>query len=158
MYVAKAIVLTELFIAVGLWFRRTRYAAVWIAVGFHVSIEASAAVQVFSFLAIAALVIWAVPSTRDRTLLLDVSQASHQRLAALAHWLDWLARFQLVHGPPGSPVQTIDRDGVVRSGGPAVAHVFSRLPVTAWFALPLNYWLGRSRNRRRLEDGLPQSG
>ena len=28
---AKAIVLTELFIALGLWSRRTRYAAVWVA-------------------------------------------------------------------------------------------------------------------------------
>ena len=68
--------LTELFIAVGLWFRRTRYAAVWIAVCFHVAIEVSAQVQVFSFLAIAALVIWAVPSTRDRNLRLDISPPS----------------------------------------------------------------------------------
>ena len=142
-YAAKAIVLTELFIAVGLWFRRTRYAAVWIAVCFHLAIEASAQVQVFSVLAIAALVVWAVPTTRDRTLLLDASEPSHQRLASLTRWLDWLARFQLVYGSPGSPVHTIDRDGIVRKGGPAVAHVFSRLPVTAWFALPLNYCLRR---------------
>ena len=36
---AKVIVLTELFIAVGLWWRGTRYAAVWVAVAFHVAIE-----------------------------------------------------------------------------------------------------------------------
>jgi len=142
-YAAKAIVLTELFIAFGLWFRRSRYAAVWIAVCFHVAIEASAQVQVFSVLAIAALVIWAVPATRDRTLLLGASEPSHQRLASLTRSLDWLARFHLVYGPPGSPVQTIDRGGVVRRGGPAVTLVFSRLPLTAWFALPLNYCLRR---------------
>ena len=148
-YVAKAIVLTELFIAVGLWFLRTRYAAVWIAVCFHVAIEVSAQVQVFSVLAIAALVIWAVPATRDRTLLLDASEPMHQRLASLTRSLDWLARFQLGYGPAGSPVQTVDRDGVVRQGGPAVAHVLSRLPLTAWFALPLNYCLRRTTRRQR---------
>ena len=31
--------LTELFIAIGLWWRRTRYAAVWVAVVFHVAIQ-----------------------------------------------------------------------------------------------------------------------
>jgi hypothetical protein len=60
---AKVIVLTELFIAVGLWWRGSRYLAVWVAVAFHVAIEISASVQVFSFLGIAVLVIWAVPST-----------------------------------------------------------------------------------------------
>ena len=72
---AKLIIATELFIAAGLWSRRTRYAAVWVAICFHVAIELSAEVQVFSFLAIAALVIWAVPSTRDRVLLLDADSA-----------------------------------------------------------------------------------
>ena len=52
---AKFIVLTELFLAVGLWWRGTRYAAIWVAVAFHVSIEMSASVQVFSFLAVAVL-------------------------------------------------------------------------------------------------------
>ena len=52
---AKLIVATELFIAIGLWSRRTRYAAVWVAVCFHVAIQLSARVEVFSYLAIAAL-------------------------------------------------------------------------------------------------------
>ena len=68
---AKFIVLTELFIALGLWWRGTRYAAVWVAVVFHLSIETSASVQVFSLLGIAVLLVWAVPSTRDRVLRLD---------------------------------------------------------------------------------------
>lgn len=59
---AKAIVLTELFIALGLWWRRTRPFAVATAVAFHVLIEASAAVQVFSYLGIAVLLVWADPA------------------------------------------------------------------------------------------------
>ena len=60
-YAAKLIVLTELFIAAGLWWRKTRVAAVCVAVCFHIAIQLSASVEVFSFLAIAALVIWADP-------------------------------------------------------------------------------------------------
>jgi hypothetical protein len=58
---AKLIVLTELVIALGFWWRRTRPWAVTIAVVFHVLIEASASVQTFSYLAIGVLFVWADP-------------------------------------------------------------------------------------------------
>lgn len=135
-YAAKAIVLTELFIALGLWWRRSRYAAVWVAVCFHIAIEVSARVQIFSLLAIAALVIWAVPRTRDRTLVIDPGSRSQRRLATAVRGLDWLARFQVTAGPPGSAVRVVDRDGTVRAGRRAVVLALSRLPATAWFALP----------------------
>jgi vitamin K-dependent gamma-carboxylase len=133
---AKFVVLTELFIAAGLWSRRTRYAAVWVAVVFHLAIELSAAVQVFSFLGIAVLVIWAVPSTRDRVLRIDPTTGRHRRLAALVGGLDWLARFRVEPAPAGSRLEVVDRDGTAIRGAPAVALALSRLPLTAWFALP----------------------
>jgi hypothetical protein len=133
---AKFIVLTELFIAIGLWWRGTRYAAVWVAVVFHVSIEMSASVQVFSFLAIAVLVVWAVPSTRDRVLRIDPTAGAHRRFAALVRGLDWLARFRVEPAAPGSPLEVVDRDGTTIRAAPAVAFALSRLPLTAWFALP----------------------
>jgi uncharacterized membrane protein YphA (DoxX/SURF4 family) len=133
---AKMIVLTELFIAVGLWSRRTRYAAVWVALVFHVAIEVSAAVQVFSYLGIAVLVIWAVPSTRDRVLRIDPTAGGHRRWAAVVRGLDWLARFRVEPAPPGSRLEVVDRDGTTIRGAPAVALALSRLPLTAWFALP----------------------
>jgi hypothetical protein len=133
---AKLIVLTELAIAAGLWSRRTRYAAVWVAVVFHLTIQASASVQVFSYLAIAVLVVWAVPSTRDRVLLIDPGDKHQRRVARLVRALDWLARFRVEAGPPGSAPEVVDRDGARMRGAPAVALALSRLPVTAWFALP----------------------
>jgi vitamin K-dependent gamma-carboxylase len=133
---AKLIVLTELFIAIGLWWRRTRYAAVWIAVGFHVAIELSAAVQIFSYLAIAVLVVWAVPSTRDRVLRIDLTDGRQRRFGAAVRRLDWLARFRVEPAPPGSRLEVVDRDRTPLRGTPAVALALSRLPVTAWFALP----------------------
>jgi uncharacterized membrane protein YphA (DoxX/SURF4 family) len=133
---AKLIVLTELFIAIGLWSRRTRYAAIWVAVVFHLTIEASASVQVFSYLAIAMLVVWVVPSTRDRVLRIDPSAPRQRRLGAVVRALDWLARFRIEAVPRGSPARVVDRDGSALRGGPAVAVALSRLPLTAWFALP----------------------
>ena len=61
---AKVIVLTELFIAFGLWSRRTRPVAIGVAVLFHLAIAATADVEVFSALGIAALLIWARPSAQ----------------------------------------------------------------------------------------------
>jgi hypothetical protein len=150
---AKLIVITELFIAIGLWWRATRYAAVWIAVCFHVAIELSASVQVFSYLAISALVIWAVPSTRDRVVAIDPANPRHRRLAGVMGPLDWLARFRVVDGPSGGPVSLTDRDGSVRTGPAAVARVLSRLPLTAWFALPTLALPAARRARRPATSG-----
>jgi uncharacterized membrane protein YphA (DoxX/SURF4 family) len=133
---AKLIVLTELFIALGLWRRGTRYAAVWVAVVFHLTIEASASVQVFSYLGIAVLVVWAVPSTRDRVLRIDPSADRQRRLGAVVRALDWLARFRVEPAASGCPLEVVDRDGTAIRGAPAIAFLFSRLPLTAWFALP----------------------
>jgi hypothetical protein len=144
---AKLIVLTELFIALGLWWRGTRYAAVWVAVAFHVGIELSASVQVFSFLAVAVLVIWAVPSTRDRVIRMDPGR--NRPLGAAVRALDWLGRFRVEPAAPGSAIEVVDRDGATRRGAPAVAFAFSRLPVTAWFALPALLLPGVRRARGR---------
>jgi len=144
-YAAKVIVLTEVFLAVGLWWRGTRDVAVWVAVCFHVTIQLTARVEVFSYLAVAALVIWAVPATRDRVLVVDPRRAGHRRLAGVVRRLDWLARFRVEHGPPGEPVTLADRGGRVLTGGAAAALALSRLPVTAWPALPVTALLPARR-------------
>lgn len=141
---AKVIVLTEVFIAVGLLARRLRYAAVWVAVGFHAAIAVTADVQVFSVLGVAALVIWAVPSTGDRLLVFD---ADHERLAGVVGALDWLHRFRIERG---DSFYVVDRDGARADGRAAVALAFSRLPLTAWFALPFTALAAaRASTRRR---------
>jgi hypothetical protein len=153
---AKIIVLTELFIAVGLWWRGTRYAAVWVAVVFHVTIEASASVQVFSLLGIAVLVIWAVPSTRDRLLRIDPTDARQRRWRALVRGLDWLARFRVEPAAPGSRLEIVDRDGTAIHAAPALALALSRLPLTAWFALPALLLPAVRRARREGEPVGPR--
>ncbi|MGD9997138.1 MAG: HTTM domain-containing protein [Ilumatobacteraceae bacterium] len=140
---AKLVIATELFIALGLWWRGTRYAAVWIAICFHVAIQLSADVEVFSYLAIAALAMWAVPATRDRVLVIDPTRRWQLAFGHVVRSLDWLARFR-VDLQRGGPVRVIDRDGGELVGGRAIVLTFSRLPLTAWFALPLRLVAKRS--------------
>ena len=110
--------------------------AVWVAVVFHVAIEMSASVQVFSFLADrgAGDLGGAVhpgsgaPHRPDRR--------SPPALGRAVRGLDWLARFRVEPAPPGSRLEVVDRDGTTFRGAPAVALALSRLPLTAWFALP----------------------
>ncbi len=153
---AKFIVLTELVIALGLWWRGTRYAVLWVAVVFHLSIETSASVQVFSLLGIAVLLVWAVPSTRDRVLRIDPASVGQRRWGTVVRRLDWLARFRVEPRAAGGPPEVVDRDGTTLSGGPAVALTMSRLPLTAWFALP-TLLLPSVRRARRAgsETGAP---
>jgi uncharacterized membrane protein YphA (DoxX/SURF4 family) len=110
----------ELFIGIAIWFGRTRLAAIWVAIFFHVSIELSASVEVFSLAAIAALAIWATPATRDRTVV--IADGTWVRR------LDWFARFD-VQDRPGAELTVTDRDGTVHSGGTARWLLWSRLPV-----------------------------
>ena len=82
----------------------------------------------FRFSAIAVLVVWAVPSTRDRVIAIDSTDPRQRRLGAAVRGLDWLARFRVEPAPPGTPLEVTERDGTTLRGGPAVAFAFSRLP------------------------------
>ena len=132
---AKVAIATEIFIALGLAFRRTRYAAAFVAFWFHVVIGVALAVQVFSYLAVAALLIWATPSVRDRALAIDERTPRGERLARRIRRLDWLARFALVPGE--GPPRLTERDGAVHVGGAAVARAYLRMPLLFPFVAPL---------------------
>lgn len=133
----KLIVCTELFVGVGLWIPRARYAAIFMAVIFHVNVELTSSVQIFSYLGVAATLMWVTPSARDRRLVLDVDTARGRRLAARVRRLDWLARFEVeeVRGA-ADPVTLIDRDGRRYVGPWAARYAMSRLPLLAFPMLP----------------------
>lgn len=152
---AKVVVLTEVFIGVGLLVRRTRLAAVWVAIPFHLTIEATAEVQVFSLAGLCALVIWVTPTTRDRTLVVSGAGWA-RRLGAAVRWLDWTGRFTVEQSDAGTAVTLYDRPGgtgapIVRTGREAVWFVLSRLPLAFPIAapvLPIRSRRGRRARRR----------
>lgn len=128
---AKTNILTELFLCVALWTRTLRLPALWMAIVFHGTIEITARVQVFSWLALAGLLIWVTPETRERVLFVDRTRRAGRIVAGLVRALDWLARFRVEDDPPGQKhaVRVIDRGGRLLEGGAAVRLVLSRLPL-----------------------------
>jgi hypothetical protein len=61
---AKVAICTELWIALGLWFPRTRRAALWVGVMFHFWIEVSARVELFSYVMCASYLAFVRPELR----------------------------------------------------------------------------------------------
>ena len=113
--------------------------AIWIAVIFHISIEIVASVQVFSFAALAALVIWITPSDGDRTVILRGQSASSRVISFVVRRLDWTGRFRLERADlPGPVVTLIDRDGTATYGAAATRVILSRIPITFMLAAPFN--------------------
>jgi hypothetical protein len=129
--VAPVAVFTELVLGIGLWFARTRLATVWIAIVFHLSIEISARVEVFSYAAIAALVIWVTPAARDRVVRLRPDDTVPRFLGAAVRTLDWFGRFRMEPARPGdAAVTVVDRDGRILTGRAATRLILTRLPAT----------------------------
>lgn len=128
---APVIVATELFIGAGLLWRRTRLAAVWVAIPFHLSIEVFAEVQVFSIAGLAALVIWVTPVRSDRTL-----RVRSHRTARWVRAFDWTGRFR-VETDARLPAIELDDRGLRRRGRNAALFTATRLPITFWVAGPL---------------------
>ena len=159
---AKVAVLTEILIALGLLYRRSRLGAIWTAVIFHVSIEVVASVQVFSFAALAALVIWITPSARDRTVILRGGSPGARLLAFAVQWLDWTGRFRLRRDDaPGPTLTLIERERETLHGAPAARLILSRLPLTFMVVAPFNL-VGARRMwdravSRRLGSRLPSA-
>lgn len=147
---APVVLATELFIGLGLWHARTRLAAIWVAVAFHVSIEMTAEVHTFSYAALAALTVWAVPRARDRLVL-----HATPRRAAVIRGLDWLARFRVEATDDAGDLLLIDRDGTRWAGVAARRRIRLRLPLTFWFIAPVVALTSDRPASRGRTDGRP---
>lgn len=134
---SKVAVLTEFVIALGFVSRRTRLFAIWVAIPFHLSIQIAARVQVFSWAAIAALVIWVTPRATRRVLIVPRGH----RLARWVPRLDWFGRFD-VQVDDGSSVILTDEDGTVLRDRQASTQTWLRLPGTFFATAPLARWRG----------------
>ena len=148
--IAPAAVLTELFIGIGLLVHRTRLLAVWVAVVFHLLIETTASIEIFSLAAIAALAIWVTPSTRDRVVRAGGDGASSAAVIMLVRAGDWFGRFRVERGGPAEPaLLVVDRDGRMSTGGAAVGLVLSRFPLTFAAAAPMRFLTRRRASMTR---------
>jgi Vitamin K-dependent gamma-carboxylase len=136
---SKAAISLELSLAVALWFGRTRAAALWAGAVFHLFIQASARVELFSFLMGVAYIAFVTPELRERTLLVDTSTSLGRTTKAVVRVLDWFARFRLGElSPPtsGFSVVVIERGGG-RVTGRAVPAALARALPAGFLAWPI---------------------
>jgi hypothetical protein len=135
----------ELFLALGLWFPKTRVAALWLGVMFHLGIEAFARVELFSYTMLAGYLAFVTPELRERT----VSWASKGEpplLFKLCNGLDWLRRFEHETAPNQTErLVAIDREGVEHRGLDAWRELARALPLAfpLWLPLRLLTWAKR---------------
>ncbi|HTA93034.1 MAG TPA: HTTM domain-containing protein [Polyangiaceae bacterium] len=138
---AKIAICTELFIALGLWFPRTRRAALWVGVLFHFWIEVSARVELFSWIMGASYLAFVTPELRERRLEYDPENERGRALARVLGWLDWCARFEITPRPANETwagaFRVIGRDGVATRGLRGAALLAQATPALFPLWLPL---------------------
>jgi hypothetical protein len=131
---AKVAIATELFLAVGLWARRTRVFALWWGAGFHLLIQTTSSVEGFTWLTLAIYALFATPDVRARKLFYDSSRRRARVIARLVSALDWLARFEIKPWAPdavkkGHAVVVVRRDGTHATGIGALAMIARSTPL-----------------------------
>jgi hypothetical protein len=139
---SKAAISLELCLAVTLWFACTRILALWFGALFHVFIQASARVELFSFLMGVAYVAFVTPELCERTLVVDARTRAGRVTKALVRSLDWLARFRIEDqplAPAERGVVVVERGGERRTGRAVPAALARALPAgfLIWPALAL---------------------
>jgi hypothetical protein len=142
--IAKAAIATELFLALGLWMKRTRVFALWWGVMFHLAIEVTSQVETFTWLTLAMYALFATPDVGARQLFFDPSRAKGVVLARLVVWSDWLARFRVRPWEPdslrrGHVIVVVRRDGSRATGVRALAMVARCIPVLFPLWAPLAF-------------------
>ncbi|HEU4407970.1 MAG TPA: HTTM domain-containing protein [Polyangiaceae bacterium] len=131
---SKLVIATELFLALGLWAPRARAVALWVGLFFHVTIEVTQQVQLFSYTTLTVYLLFAAPATRERALEVPPARA---KLGERLRLLDWLARFEVRPAAEGAPLAAVDRDGRRATGFGAFVVLCRALPLLFPLWLPL---------------------
>ena len=143
---AKGAIGTELALAFLLWWPRTRKAAIWMGLVFHLLISQLTPVRLFTIEMLLVYLLFATPDAGARVVRYDPRR---HYFVHVIESLDWLRRFKLVVSE--GPFVVVDRDGQEQRGLRALATVFGALPVTfvAWplaaIAAAVAGWKGGNR-------------
>jgi len=138
---AKAAIVSELFIALGMWLPQTRRLALWLGVIFHVSIEITARVELFSWLMLASYLAFLVPEVRERRFEFASGSPRAERFAKLVALVDWCARFERKplrsEASDSAWFYVTNRDGRRASGVLGLAQLAEAIPLFFPLWLPL---------------------
>jgi Vitamin K-dependent gamma-carboxylase len=146
---AVAAIGSELFLALGLWFPRTRAVCLWLGVMFHAGIEVAAHVELFSYTMLSAYLLFVTPELRERSVSWNARSLGGQALGWLCSRFDLLARFrhEQVDGQ-ATLVVTRDRSGIAHRGLSAWRELARATPLLFPLWLPLCLVTWRERQER----------
>jgi hypothetical protein len=158
---AKLAICTEIFLAFGLWWGRTRPFALWWGVMFHLTIELTSRVEIFGWLCLTIYALFAAPALRERSILFDPKARWAAWLAAVVRRLDWLARFDISArdgGSSGHALMVVERDLSSASGVLALARTARATPLLFPLSFPLFALAALSRSRPYPSPSRSQEG
>jgi hypothetical protein len=143
---AVAAIASELFLALGLWFPRTRALCLWLGLMFHAGIEVAARVEWFSYTMLSGYLVFVTPELRERSVSWNARTRAGQALGRLCSRLDVLARFrhEQVDGQ-ASLLVARDRAGIAHRGLSAWRELARATPVLFPLWLPLAVLTWRER-------------
>lgn len=154
---AVAAISSELFLALGLWFPRTRALCLWLGLMFHAGIELTARVELFSYTMLSGYLVFVTPELRERTVSWNARSQAGQTLAKLCQRLDVLARFRHQQADDqASLLVTRDRAGIAHRGLSAWRELARATPLLFPLWLPLSVLTWRERGEAR--TGAAQTG
>jgi len=118
---AKLAISTELFLALALFSRRLRIVALWWGLMFHLTIEVTSKVELFTWLTLTTYAFFVTPDARARKFFFDPSRPRARWLARTVAGLDWFARFEIRPWAPdhlrkGHVIVIMRRDGSRATG------------------------------------------
>jgi hypothetical protein len=136
---AKLAIVTELFLAVGLFLPRTRAFALWWGVMFHLTIEVTSQVELFTWLSLAVYALFAVPTLHERAVLYDPASRWGSLAARAVARLDWLERLEIRAdaGAAARGLAIVERDGTRATGLLGAARIARVIPVFFPLFVPL---------------------
>lgn len=140
---ALAAIASELFLAFGLWFPRTRVLSLWLGFMFHAGIEVAANVGLFSYTMLSGYLVFVTPELRERSVSWNARSSAGQALGWLCARIDILARFrhEQVDGQANLLVAR-DRAGIAHRGLSAWRELAQATPLLfpLWLPLRLVTW------------------
>ncbi len=131
---SKLAITTELLLAVGLFSKRTRAFALWWGVMFHLTIEITAKVEIYTWLMLTMYGTFVTPDVRARRLMYDPTRWKGRMFGKAVKALDWFARFEVKPWEPDDLKKSrsfvvIRRDGTRATGVRAFAMVTRTIPL-----------------------------
>ncbi len=131
---AKLAISTELFLCVALWLRKSRVFALWWGVMFHLTIELTSSVEIFTWLMLALYALFVTHDVRARKLFYNPRRMKGVAWGWTVRLLDWFLRFDVRAWTPdevqgGHSIVVVRRDGSLATGVRALAMIARTVPL-----------------------------